>query len=232
MTAGAVPCSLVFFVDIDNTLLDNDRARTLLDRLLSDLLGDISSGRFWAIYERVREETGLVDFPEIIRRFRMEAPGATGSDRIEATLMAFPFSDLVYADTRDAIVHMNAVGMGVVTSDGDGWFQPAKARKSGIEAAVNGRLLIVPHKEEHYGALERRYPADRYVVVDDKLRILEAAKAFFGERCVTVWVCQGKYAVHKGESYVPDMEIDGIGDLRKIPVDRLCGAGQTISRDG
>ena len=86
------------------------------------------------------------------------------------------------------------LGPTVILSDGDVVFQPRKVEHAGMADAVDGRVLIYIHKEEALDDVERRYPAEHYVLVDDKLRILTAVKQIWGERVTTVFPRQGSYA--------------------------------------
>jgi hypothetical protein len=55
-------------------------------------------------------------------------------------------------------------------------------------------VLIYVHKEQELAEVERLYPAKQYVMIDDKLRILNAVKQVWGERVTTVFPRQGHYA--------------------------------------
>ncbi len=57
------------FFDIDNTLIDNDRAKTELSARIAALLGEKGERRFWGLYEDVRREQGLVNIPLMLARF-------------------------------------------------------------------------------------------------------------------------------------------------------------------
>ena len=61
---------LMFFFDVDNTLLDNDRAKADMEAQLLGVLGQEGSKRFWELYEEVRKEGGVVSYPKTIARFR------------------------------------------------------------------------------------------------------------------------------------------------------------------
>jgi hypothetical protein len=103
-----------------------------------------------------------------------------------------------------------------MTRHGDAVVQPRKVQRSGIGAAVDENVLIYIHKEHELDDVERRYPADHYVVVDDKLRILTAIKQVWGARVSTVFPRQGHYAHDPAvlAAYpAADVSMDGIGDL-------------------
>ena len=114
--------------------------------------------------------------------------------QIALYLLHYPFADRVYPGALAAIARLRARGPVVILSDGDVVFQPRKIERSGLWAAVEGRVLIYIHKEEMLADVEQRYPARRYVMVDDKVRILAAMKAVWRERLTTVFVRQGHYA--------------------------------------
>ena len=103
-----------------------------------------------------------------------------------------------------------------ILSDGDVVFQPRKIERSGLWGAVEGNVLIYIHKEHMLEDVERRYPAERYVMVDDKVRILAAMKDIWGDRLTTVFVRQGHYALDQAlvAKYPPaDVTIEQIAEL-------------------
>jgi hypothetical protein len=76
-------------------------------------------------------------------------------------------------------------------------------------------------------AVERRHPARHYVMVDDKLRLLDAMKKIWGPRLTTIFVRQGHYALDMANiSTYPaaDITVEKIGDLATVNVSHLSGA--------
>jgi FMN phosphatase YigB (HAD superfamily) len=113
--------------------------------------------------------------------------------------------------------HVQQWGPVVILSDGDAVFQPRKVERSGLWHAFDSRVLIFVHKERELDYVEQLYPADHYVLIDDKLRILAAVKEIWRDRVTTIFPRQGRYARDPRilESYPPaDIEIAEIGDLR------------------
>ncbi len=218
---------LVVLFDVDNTLLDNDLIRTGLEHELSGLLGREHSGRFWEIYEQVRAETDLVNFPETIERFGRECPDTACVSKVSAALYNFPFDRYLYPDSHRAIRHVASFATPVILSDGDQLFQRYKIRSAGLEAAVDGNVLVYDHKEEHTQEIARLFPADRYVMIDDKPRIQAAMKSAMGARITTVMVCQGKYAHDPAYRNFPeaDIVIEGIGGLLALTPEQLRDPG-------
>jgi FMN phosphatase YigB (HAD superfamily) len=212
------PEPMVLLIDVDNTLLDNDLIRLRLGEILARQLGRMPAERFWEVYEAVREETGLVDFPLAIARFRAEYPEHREITRLEQMVFGFPFADVVYAEARPALRHAQRLGRPVILSDGDQNFQRHKIRAAGIEHAVNGHVLVYVHKELNTDEIMRRYPAEHYVMIDDKQRIHLAMKERLGERITTIHVCQGKYAHDPAHHDMrgADLTIEGIGGLREL----------------
>src|SRR5262249_36320599 len=92
------------------------------------------------------------------------------------------------------ITHLESMAPVVIFSDGDAVFQPNKVERSGLWVAVKGRVLIYIHKEQMLDDVEDHYPADHYVFVDDKLRLLTAVKQIWGSRVTTIFPRQGHYA--------------------------------------
>ncbi len=138
--------------------------------------------------------------------------------------MHYPFADRVYPGALDAIARMRELGQAVILSDGDVVFQPLKVERSGIGDAVDWNVLIYVHKEHELDDVEARYPADHYVLVDDKLRILDAVKQAWGERVTTVFPRQGHYALDPEQiSRYPaaDITIEAIGELAELDLEAL-----------
>lgn len=207
---------LVFLIDVDNTLLDNDAVIADLRRHLADRFGPECERRYWEIFEELRSELGYADYLGALQRYRVERPREPHVLEIALYLLQYPFVDRVYPGALDAIARLRARGPVVILSDGDVVFQPRKIERSGLWAAVEGRVLIYIHKEEMLDDVEQRYAARRYVMVDDKVRILAAMKGIWRDRLTTVFVRQGHYAHdHSQIARYPaaDVTVERIGDL-------------------
>ena len=211
---------VVFLLDVDNTLLDNDRVQDDLRNHLEREFGAASRDRYWAIFEALRTELGYADYLGALQRYRcQEVSGAMNDPRLllmSSYLVDYPFADRLYPGALDAIAHLRTWGLTVILSDGDVVFQPRKVQRSGLWEAVEGRVLIYIHKEQMLVDLAQRYPARHYVMVDDKLRILAAMKKILQDRLTTVFPRQGHYALdpHNLSAYPPaDLAIERIGDL-------------------
>ena len=210
----------VFLIDVDNTLLDNDRVIDDLKRHLIDAFGVERERRYWAIFEELRSELGYADYLGALQRYRIEQPRDPQVIAVSLFLLHYPFSHRLYPGAIDVIRHLRQRGPVVILSDGDVVFQPRKIERSGLWEAVEGEVLVYIHKEEMLDDVERRYPAQRYVMVDDKVRILAAMKEVWRERLTTVFVRQGHYANDPSllAAYrPPDVTIERIGDLCDAP---------------
>ena len=207
--------ALVFLLDVDNTLLDNDRFNADLDREVRSMLGDDRTERFHAIYEEVRAACGYVDYPETLRRFAREFPGEPRYTEVCATVLGHAFAPYLFPGALAAIDALSRQGTTVILSDGDLIFQAAKIGRSGLARAVDGRVLIYEHKETSLDEVRERFPADGYVLVDDKPRILHEVKGH-EPGVVTVFVRQGKYARDTDGCREPDHTIARIGDLATL----------------
>ena len=219
------PHEVVFLLDVDNTLLDNDAVIEDLKRHLIDALGVESQQRYWELFEQLREELGYADYLGALQRYRIERPRDPHVLRISLFLLHYPFADRLYPRALDVVSKLRRVGQVVILSDGDVVFQPRKVERSGLWAAVEGEVLIYIHKEQMLDDVERRYPARRYVIVDDKARVLAAIKAVWRERLTTVFVRQGHYEADAQlvASYPPaDISVDRIEAL----LDRAETLGQ------
>jgi len=223
---AATPPDVVFLLDVDNTLLDNDAVIDDLRRHLIDVFGAECARRYWDIFEECRRELGYADYLGALQRFRGEHPRDPDLLRVSLFLLQYPFARRVYPRALEAIAALRQHGRVVILSDGDVVFQPFKVQQSGLWAAVEGEVLIYVHKEEMLDDVERRYPATRYVMVDDKLRILTAMKAIWGLRLTSVFVRQGHYA-HDASLLATqpaaDLGVDTIGDLVESLPDLVKG---------
>lgn len=209
---------MAFLFDVDNTLLDNDRVRRDLADAIDARVGRERGERFWAIYEEIRRELDYVDFPHTLERFVRTFPDEPGFAAMADSILSYPYRSAVYPGAREALRWAAEAGPVAILSDGDPVYQPAKIARAGLADAVSGRVFVFAHKEDQLEEVERRLPAERYVVIDDKPRLLGAMKRRLGDRVVTIHVCQGKYA-HEGEHGLtppPDRSIDAIADLLEI----------------
>jgi FMN phosphatase YigB (HAD superfamily) len=210
---------IVYLFDVDNTLLDNDAVTDDLRRHLRDAFGDDCQKRYWELFEELRHELGYADYLGALQRFRVEHPRDPELLRVSLFLLHYPFANRLYPRALDVIAELRRYGPVVILSDGDVVFQPRKVEASGLWAAVDGRVLIYIHKELMLDDVADRYPARRYVMVDDKRRILTAIKDHWTDRVTTVFVRQGHYARDPAvlRDYPPaDVTIERIGDLTHV----------------
>lgn len=207
---------VVFLVDVDNTLLDNDQVERDLRRHLEEAFGSERQQRYWEIFEQLRAELGYADYLGALQRYRIEHLRDPHLLASSLYLLDYPFADRLYPGALDVVQRLAAWGPTVILSDGDVVFQPRKVERSGLWKAVEGRVLIYIHKEQVLDDVEARYPADHYVMVDDKLRILTAMKQAWGVRLTTIFPRQGQYALDPKilAAYSPaDIAVERIGDL-------------------
>jgi FMN phosphatase YigB (HAD superfamily) len=206
---------VVFLLDVDNTLIDNDRVRERLSEATLRVLGPQLSTAYWDLYEEVRAELGFVDSLETLARFE-ERHGDPSGGALDRAILDFPYADFRYPDALRVLAGLVRVGEPVILSDGDPVFQPVKIGRSGLSAAVGGNVLVFTHKDEHLQDVARLFPADRYIAVDDKAAILARIKVHWDERVRTVHVLQGKYSDDAYEGPRPDAVVEGIADLLRL----------------
>ena len=210
------PDTAVFLVDVDNTLLDNDHIQADLKRHLEREFGAACRDRYWAILEQLFSELGYRDYLGALQRYRVEHPRDIHLLSMSSYLVDYPFANRLYPGALDVLERFRGWAPTVVLSDGDVVFQPRKVERSGLAEAVDQNILIYIHKEQELDDVERRYPAEHYVLVDDKIRILTAIKKVWSDRVTTVFPRQGHYAHDTKEvaKYPPaDLTIGSIGDL-------------------
>ena len=224
---------LVFLFDVDNTLLDNDRVQTDLAAYLTKTFGVDACKLYWDIFEQLRSELGYADYLGALERFRLEQMHDPRVLRMSCWLVDYPFADRLYAGALEAVKHVRQWGPAVILSDGDAVFQPRKVERSGLWAAFEDRVLIYVHKEQELAEVERLYPAKRYVMIDDKLRILNAMKQVWGERVTSVFPRQGHYA-HDPQILADcppaDIQLDHINELNNCALAAFSRAARVTAR--
>ena len=227
MSGMAAAPTVVFLFDVDNTLLDNDRVIDDLRAHLDREIGGTDRQRYFAIFERLRAELGYADYLGALQRYRVEHPREPHLFAISSFLVNYPFADRLFPGALDVVRRFKQWGRTVLLTDGDVVFQPHKIERSGLFAAVDTQVLIYVHKERELDDVERRFPADHYVLVDDKLRILTAIKKVWSHRVTTVFPRQGHYA-HDPEVLAncpaADLSIDHIGGLLGYDLPGLLAA--------
>ena len=209
----------VFLFDVDNTLLDNDRVTQDLRRFLDREVGVERSSHYWEIFETLRGELGYADYLGALQRYRIANPYDSHLLAVSTYLINYPFANRLFPNSLDVIERCSQIGKVVVLTDGDVVFQPRKIERSGLFEAFGGNILIYVHKENELDDVERRYPAEKYVLVDDKIRILSAIKDVWGNRVTTVFPRQGHYALDTESvaKYPPaDITVERIGDILTI----------------
>ena len=222
---------IVFLVDVDNTLLDNDHIQADIKAYLERQFGAPSRDRYWAILEELFEELGYRDYLGALQRYRVEHPQDMHLLSMSSFLVDYPFAKRLYPGSLDVLERLRQWGPTVLLTDGDVVFQPRKVERSGLSKAVNSHVLIYIHKELALDDVEARYPTQHYVLVDDKPRILAAVKEAWGTRVTTVLPRQGQYA-HDANALVsfatPDVTLDRIGDLLDCNLERLLAAAPRL----
>ncbi len=227
--------AVVFLFDVDNTLLDNDRVSADLKHFLTDQVGQERQRRYWALFEELRTELGYADYLGALQRYRTENPRDPNLLAVSEFLVEYYFANRLFPNSLDVLDHVSQWGQAVILSDGDVVFQPRKIRRSGLFDGVKGNVLIYVHKEHELDDVQQRYPADHYVLVDDKIRILTAVKKVWGTGVTTVFVRQGHYALDPKiiEAYPPaDLSIERIGDLMQYGLeDFMAASSKSLVRD-
>jgi FMN phosphatase YigB (HAD superfamily) len=213
----------VFLLDVDNTLLDNDRVKKDIEKAVVRLVSADRAARFWSTYEEVRDEEGVVDFPETLRHFRRAFPDEPHLEEVDRAVLDVRFERYLYPRAMDVIERLWTIGDVAILSDGDRVYQPAKIARAGLLLATRGNVLIYEHKEDHLAEVQRRFPARHYVHVDDKAALLARTKMGLGSLATTVHVRQGHYASEPPSGSPPDIAVDRIADLLELDPARFGG---------
>jgi FMN phosphatase YigB (HAD superfamily) len=228
--ACSVPTSraVVFLLDVDNTLLDHDRVISDVMRHLEREVGPERQERYWNIFNELRAEIGYADYLGALQKYRLEHPHDSHVLAVSSYLINYPFANRLFPESLDVIDHLKQWGTTVIVTDGDVVFQPRKVERSGLFDAVDGNVLIYVHKERELADVERRYPADHYIMVDDKLRLLTAIRETWMSRVTTIFVRQGRYARDPQmlSGYPPaDITVERIGLLLSFDLETLLPGG-------
>ena len=214
---------LVFLLDVDNTLLDNDRVKQDMQRTVAALVAADRASRFWALYEEVRGEEGIVNFPETLRRFRREFPDEPRAEEVDRAILNVPFERYLYPRALDVIARLWTLGDVAILSDGDRVYQPAKIARAGLLVATRGNVLVYEHKEDHLAEVQRRFQGRHYAHVDDRAPLLARTKQGLGSKATTIHVRQGHYASESSSGPPPEVTIERIADLLTLEPTRFGG---------
>ena len=214
---------VVTLFDVDNTLLDSDRVVADLMRFMDRELGRQRRDDYWQIFETLRTELGYADYLGALQRYRAMHPRDSHVLAVSQFLVNYPFANRLFPESLDVVDLARSWGPAVILTDGDVVFQPRKVERSGLFDVVDRNILIYVHKEEELADVERRYPADHYVVADDKLWLLDAMKRYWGKRVTTVWPRQGHYVTDARVQSLPppDVTLSRIGELLAWDLPRL-----------
>jgi len=218
---------IVFLFDVDNTLIDNDRVAADLKRHLKETVGEGCEQRYWDIFEKLRTELGYADYLGALQRYRVEQPREPKLLEVSYFMINYPFANRLYPESLDAAEHAKQLGRAAILSDGDVVFQPRKVDRSGLYDMFEGHVLIYVHKEAELADVEAKYPAEHYVMVDDKVRLLAAIKEYWGKRVTTVFPRQGHYALDEklvAQYPKPDITLERIGEFQKYSLEQLVAA--------
>jgi FMN phosphatase YigB (HAD superfamily) len=229
---AAEAAAVVFLLDVDNTLLDNDRFGADLGATLEAAFGAAERERYWTIYEELRRESGVADYLGALQRFRVGLDNDPSLLQMSSYLLDYPFAERLYPHALETVAHLRTLGPTAILSDGDVVFQPRKIQRAGLWAALRGEVLIYVHKQQMLVAMQQRYPAAHYVMVDDKPQVLAAMKQHLGRKLTTVFVRQGHYAAASAGATVepaPDLTIACIGDLRRRKLEDFLPSAPAIN---
>jgi FMN phosphatase YigB (HAD superfamily) len=207
---------LVFLIDVDNTLLNNDLFQIDLQNHLQRNAGADARDLYWGIQENLMETLGYRDYLGAFQQYRAERPQDEGTVLLASYVLDYHYEKLLFPGALDVIARLGELGQVVLLTDGDAVFQPLKLKRSGLADAVAGAVIIAVHKEKVLKEIEARYPARHYVLIDDKLRLLSAIKAQWGDRVTTIFPRQGQFAfdAHVLSTNPPaDITVNQIGDV-------------------
>ena len=218
--------TLVFLIDVDNTLIDNDFVKSDLDEHIKVQMGETVTNRYWELYEKTREHGDVINIPLALKWLREQTSLSELDEQtylhVHSLFDNYPFFNALYPHTLETLHYLRTLGITVILSDGDLYFQAEKIFNSDIAETVEGRVLLYTHKQEHLHEIMQQYPADQYAMIDDKPEILAESKLILGNKLTTVFVQQGKYAAGpKPENFHPDISVQHFGDLRSYSAEQF-----------
>lgn len=216
---------LVVMLDVDNTLINNDKVKSDATEKMQKLIGQDMTARFWEIYEEVRAERDVVDIPFTLKRIKLEIPDTELFKHLYRMWHDFSYCDYIYPGVFEMLDYLRTFSRTAILSDGDPSFQLRKIVVTGLARAVNGDVLIYAHKQNHLEDVELALPAEHYVMVEDKPSLLTLMQDYFGDRVTTVLVQQGKYASDPKQlvNSHPDIILPAIADVAKLSEKDLWG---------
>ncbi|MCH2694053.1 MAG: HAD family hydrolase [Acidobacteriia bacterium] len=222
---------VVLLLDVDNTLLDNDRVLTDFTHYIEDTIGYENNKRYWDIFIKLRDEIGYADYLGALQLYRVKYPHDPRLLKISSYILNYPFANRLFPKALEIIDQLKTWGLVVIFSDGDIIYQPRKVESAGLFNVANSNVLIYVHKELALDDVERRYPAEHYILVDDKIRILNSVKHSWSRRVTTIFIRQGHYALDP-EVHVkyppPDLTIEGLDELTTYGLEKLIQLGKLI----
>ena len=218
--------TLVFLIDVDNTLIDNDFVKSDVDEHIKVQMGETVTNRFWELYEQTREDGDVINIPLALKWLREQTPLSELDEQtyehVHSLFDNYPFFNALYPHTLETLRYLRTLGLTVILSDGDLYFQAEKIFNSAIAETVEGRVLLYTHKQEHLHEIMQRYPADQYAMIDDKPQILAESKLILGNKLATVFVQQGKYAAGPNPAnFHPDISVQHFSDLRSYSAEQF-----------
>ena len=218
--------TLVFLIDVDNTLIDNDFVKSDLDEHIKVQMGETVTNHFWELYEQTREDGDVINIPLALKWLREQTPLSELDEQtyehVHSLFDNYPFFNALYPYTLETLRYLRTLGLTVILSDGDLYFQAEKIFNSAIAETVEGRVLLYTHKQEHLHEIMKQFPTDHYAMIDDKPQILIDSKLILGNKLTTVFVQQGKYAAGpKPENFHPDISVQHFGDLRSYSAEQF-----------
>ena len=114
---GVAP--VVFRLDVDNTLLDNDQAERDYRRVLERQCGPAAAAQYWRFFEALRQELGYADYLGALQRYRLEDMHDPRLIVVATYLLDYPFADRLYPRALEVVRHLGARGTTVLLTDGD-----------------------------------------------------------------------------------------------------------------
>lgn len=182
-----------FFVDFDNTLINNDEVKYKIQKILTLRYGQNFTKEFIATHDQVRQKLGSVNFPLTIRK--VAKADLKLNKELHHVFHTFDFAGSLFDKAEEVIIHLQKFGQVIVITEGDSHYQTIKIKTSGIWDLVGGRVEIpLKDKVAHLPEFLKKYPSDIYYFIEDKPEVLKKVRALYKGKIKTIHVCQGHYS--------------------------------------
>ncbi len=211
---------IAFFIDVDNTLINNDQIKEEIKKSLMQVLGEKEANHFWQHHDEFRSYEKFVDFPKVIRQYCSEKH----EDRCELVFNkifdSIGFAKAMYPNVKEVISHLQSIGQVNLFTEGDSIYQRMKIEKSGLSELVDA-IFLFEHKMDHVKEVVNQFEDFKKIFIDDRAMNLVKIKAMYPEVYI-IEVAQGHYStIDHVEHAETDEKVDSIMELLQMEKNQI-----------